>query len=943
MCGDAGLRSDARLAPTRRTFRVAVAILPIFAAVVRAEGPGAADVVGRWTFDALPDESAGGVLFAGTPGPAAAVRGSAVTDAFVPDAYVYDPLTGASRENQSSLRVEGRALVEIAERTAGQLWRAGRSFTLEVFARPRTVATSVIALKSRRDPRRTQFALQPQRSAGVPFFGGWFQSGEAAPIRWTTGHYLGVSRLNPTALDWRHLAVVYDAPTKTFTLFTGYYESASRVSAEPFAPDDGPLLLGGSGDGDGFDGWLDEVRVTAAALRPEHFLRARTTPLSDARFDSQATLLPRDSGYVDLKTAFGAVGDGKTDDTAALQRAFRELANRVPLAYPTLYIPPGTYLISDHVRWSRFLVVQGAGRDKTILRLKDDCPGYADVERPKSVVGMGYSAWGEWGRGAGNAIGNYLFDLTIDVGRGNPAAVALDHHSNNHGAVERVDLRSGDGRGLIGLSFLRPWPGPALIKHVSIRGFDYGLRMAHQEYSVTIEHLTLEDQRRAGIELRGNILNVRKLTSRNRVPAVVAEGGNTMLTLLDSELAGGANDVAAVRSAGGLYVRNLRTSGYRAAIEQQRMSSTSRERPISQVVDTRTVDGPEVAEFVGGRIVCPRGTATGSLKLPIEETPEVPWGDPQIDWVNIRTFAAEENPDDWTAALQQAIDSGARTIFFPPGRYDFAGTVRLHGRLERLTSTGMVRLSRKKTATAPPPQPAPPAEPPPDRQPAKPRTEPIAAPLPETIPPDDAPPPVLMFDDVSAGKTIVVERLDVDGLTHASPGTLVVRHCTPVPYRNTAGCGKLFLENTMAEGWRFDHPQKVWVRQWNPESHAPGPCILSRGATLWCLGFKTEYESSKLWAFDGAQTEILGAFIYPIGKIPADRPIFKNVDSRMAVSYGASIYTSNHKVHIVDRRGDDVLRIDNDDLHWHGSRARMDLYVSDPAASGGVAPAAVDE
>jgi hypothetical protein len=158
----------------------------------------------------------------------------------------------------------------------------------------------------------------------------------------------------------------------------------------------------------------------------------------------------------------------------------------------------------------------------------------------------------------------------------------------------------------------------------------------------------------------------------------------------------------------------------------------------------------------------------------------------------------------------------------------------------------------------------------------------------------------------------------------------VLKHADWAPYTNKRGSGKLFMENTTCNPMDFDH-QKVWVRHWNPESHdVTRPCITSAGATIWSLGFKTEYESSKLWASDGAQTEILGAFIYPIGQIPADRPIFKNVDSRMAVQYGTSVYSSNHEVHVIDVQRGDEKRAGNGDLKWMGSRARMDLYTSHP-------------
>jgi hypothetical protein len=192
-----------------------------------------------------------------------------------------------------------------------------------------------------------------------------------------------------------------------------------------------------------------------------------------------------------------------------------------------------------------------------------------------------------------------------------------------------------------------------------------------------------------------------------------------------------------------------------------------------------------------------------------------------------------------------------------------------------------------------------------------------------------APPPLLIFDEKDASRTVWLERFDVEHLHHASPATLVLWSSSTRRYTNANGCGKLFLEDLGGADWHFDHPQQVWCRQWNPESHQAGPCITSKGATIWALGFKTEYESSKLWAEGGAQTEILGAFIYPIGKIPPQRPIFKNTDSRMALIYGTSVYAANHKVHVIDTKNGVTKETANEHLKWAGSRARMDLYISE--------------
>jgi hypothetical protein len=50
-------------------------------------------------------------------------------------------------------------------------------------------------------------------------------------------------------------------------------------------------------------------------------------------------------GWSNLKTTFGASGNGTTDDTAAIQRALTSLSTSG--SSPTLYVPPGVYLVSQ--------------------------------------------------------------------------------------------------------------------------------------------------------------------------------------------------------------------------------------------------------------------------------------------------------------------------------------------------------------------------------------------------------------------------------------------------------------------------------------------------------------------------------------------------------------------------------------------------------------------
>jgi hypothetical protein len=810
----------------------------------------------------------------------------------VPGEFIYDPLQKVSYPNNFSLNFQSKEghndALEIPF-DALKAGLAGQSVTLEMFFKPDGEWNTPIAMKARLDEKSCEMGLEALHfeQHRQTYLHAFFTGPGATTEHFRGGHYGGSAQVNASLLGWRHMAIVCDATAKTLTCYIDYYQVKTIPFSGELVWDNGAFYIGGGPKGSTFKGRIDEVRLTRAALAPTQMLRARHAPLAGVSFASTETVLPRGTGYIDVQESFGAVGDGRTDDTGALREAFRVLSNRVPHAHHTLYIPPGTYLVSDTLQSGRFLTVQGAGADKTVIKLQDKCLDFTNNELPRPVWRAssteGPPGSNETADGSSTQVS--IHDLTIDTGKKNGGAKALEYHSNNLGRLENVHLRSGDGAGVVGLDLTHKANGPALIKNVRVTGFDVGVTTAYQEYSMTFEGLTLEGQRIAGLKNNGNILAIRKLTSVNKVPAILSEGGNSMITLLDSTLKGGAKGVAAIQSDGGLYALRVDTTGYPEAIRKRILVDAKSSDWKSEVVK-----GPKIEEYIGDQMVTGHGAPTGALKLAIEDTPEVPWGDIQKDWVNVQSFENSKAGEDWAPAIQAAIDSGARTVYFPRGRYEVATPVHLRGQVERLFGMHST-ITRAK------------------------------------IDPGDQ--PVVVFDEPEAARVVSIERLEIDSLLHASPATLVLKSSTPARYVNAEACGKLFMEDVGGTDFHFDHPQQVWVRQWNPESHADGPCVSSKGATIWCLGFKTEYESSKLWAEAGAQTEILGALIYPSGTIPDDRPIFKNTDSKMSVIYGTSVYQSDHQLHILDMQGGNVKRIGSDQLKWTGSRARMDLYSSD--------------
>ncbi len=58
-------------------------------------------------------------------------------------------------------------------------------------------------------------------------------------------------------------------------------------------------------------------------------------------------IFPKDSGIVNIKDApFNARGDGFTDDTVAIQQALSLYPNKNKI----IYLPQGTYLVSDQLQ-----------------------------------------------------------------------------------------------------------------------------------------------------------------------------------------------------------------------------------------------------------------------------------------------------------------------------------------------------------------------------------------------------------------------------------------------------------------------------------------------------------------------------------------------------------------------------------------------------------------
>ncbi|MGJ3242293.1 MAG: glycosyl hydrolase family 28-related protein [Opitutales bacterium] len=815
-----------------------------------------------------------------------------------PGPWIYDPLRGSSGQNRAAVRFgpEGEAEAEGAApyfRAPIKTLAGDEPFTLEGFFKPHRKTEGPWIAGFDADGRQAWAVTTSRGGHRHRWFG--YQAGNGRPTH--GGFYKGPSMLFDEP-PWRHVALVWDPAAGKLSFYV-QYQLWSEWEIDPATfPETVEVRIGGSEGESGYRGLIDEVRLVGRALHPADFLRALPQPVENVDFRSPNRTLPLDAGIIDLRLHYGAVGDGQADDTEAFRRAFRDYENKVPNGFFTIYVPPGTYRVTDVVRFRRFMALDGAGPDKTIIRLDDQAPGYQDPDEPKAVLGTGYSAFRKWKNGVGNAIQNYIVGLTVETGSGNPGAVGIDYISNNEGTVRDVVVRSGDGTGYIGLSCIRPWPGPSFVKNVRVEGFDYGIAIGSLEYSMTFEDIHLEGQNKAGFLNQSNIVGIRRLTSVNAVPAIESRGSRSLMTVLDSDLTGGADDQAAIFSQGALYLRDIRTGGYGTALRKAVPAEFAGRKVASW--ETETLPGPVIDEYIGDTVYQGFGDAKRPLNLPVEDPPDVPWGDPETDWVSVEQFEDKvewvdrrRDVGDWAEAIEAALASGAGTVYLPANR-------RIHiGRSIHVRQPGPTRLFGLHSSIK--------------------RLD--------TMPEDE---PGLVFASDEADALFLVRGLSIDaGVHHDSPGTMIFRHGNLVPFTNSGRAGKLFLEDVGRSGYTFSAPLKIWARQINPELRdRTAAAIYSHGATFWALGFKTEYDSGKLWADSGARTEIYAAFIYPVvPDIPRDLPIFKNIDSDLSVQFGTSVYSANHFLQVLERKDDEERSFTVRDFRYFGPRGRADLYV----------------
>lgn len=573
--------------------------------------------------------------------------------------------------------------------------------------------------------------------------------------------------------------------------------------------------------------------------------------------------LPPDGGIVNVRD-YGATGNGRDDDTAALLKAIAASGPDTGRTFwqdRIVYLPDGVYRVSGTLLkryanggFASGLILMGQSRDGTVIRLADAAPGFGDAAHPRAVIfttskqldGTPTSGGKDYpGLGEGNdAYMNTVEDLTVDVGARNPGAIGIDYLANNIGAIRNVVLRAPKGSGVIGLSMTRKWPGPAMIRGLRVQGFGTGIAVAQTEYGLTFENIALSGQEATGLRNDQNALSIRNLSISGGPQPIANIGTRGLIAIDGGRIDGGAESgTPAFRNAGMIVLRDLKGGS------GQTFSGTQNGARWSPSAVPDRVATPADAP--------PPATAADR-------------------WVSVARFGAVADPaQDSTEAFRKAFASGAEVIYLPHGTYAISDSLSVPQSVRRIVGL----YSTLKILPA--------------RKPGFARTSGMIK-----VASGGAPLWIerLTFDNTDMGQQLAVE---VSG-----PRDVVLRDIVSAGVtlldRQAAG-GRTFLEDVCCGRMQIAGTNPVLARQFDTEG--TGVRIANLGSPLWLLGLKTEGIATIVENHPGARTDIFGGLVYMVRQ-GNPVPAFTNDGGWLSACFvEESLQAGSHyEVYLADRQ-----------------------------------------
>ena len=389
----------------------------------------------------------------------------------------------------------------------------------------------------------------------------------------------------------------------------------------------------------------------------------------------------------------GAKGDGKSDDSAAIQAAIDKVATT--RLGGTVFLPSGRYRLTRTIYvWDAVRLI-GYGATRPVLVLADNTPGFqsgvADMvlfsgsgpsalkpgARPAAVPPQGSVPFNDKVSDAhSGTFYSSMLNIDFEIGQGNQAAIAVRFHVAQHGYLAHMDFQTGSG-----LAALTQIGNVGLDLH--FHGGRYGIltEKTSPAWQFTLIDSSFEGQREAAIREHEAGLTLVRDTFRNTPTAIeIDEGYTDQLWVKDCRF----ENIAKAAVVVSLEDNHQSEIGFVGAVLKN-VPTFARFRESGRTLDAKGAVY-RVNNFTHGLILPAQG-AMGKIGTvyEAEKLSALPKPLPRAirplpaskDWVNVHSLGVKgDGASDDTAALQKAVD-GNRVLYFPTGFYILSDTIHL--------------------------------------------------------------------------------------------------------------------------------------------------------------------------------------------------------------------------------------------------------------------------